>query len=112
MFEMERVASAEAKTFMNSKRDITESLMVGDTTMIGETDLALGNQNQDDKVGGGEYLDMQSPVLSYNTRLDAKDEILANITASCFDRTNTTVVGWVYVTYFKTSTLTSKATWP
>ena len=39
MFQMDRVASNDAKTFLNTRREIEESLLVGDATVIGETEL-------------------------------------------------------------------------
>ena len=41
MFQMEHAVSNDAKTFLNTKRDVEESLLVGDTTVIGEAELAV-----------------------------------------------------------------------
>ena len=87
---MDHVASNDAKTFLNTRREVEESLLVGDTTVIGEAELAAVNQNQEEKL---DYIDIHSPVLSFNTRLDAKDENMTNIMASPFDRTNTAEIG-------------------
>ena len=76
MFSMQVVPSTDAKTFLNTKRDVEESLLVGDTTVIQDAEQVMATQNNEDKM---EYIDIQSPVLSFNTRLDARDEIMANV---------------------------------
>ena len=90
MFQIDRVASKDAQNFLSSKRDAEESLLVGDTTLIGEAEQAAASQIQEDKI---DYIDIQSPVLSYNTRLEAKEEMMASITASPFDRVNSVEIG-------------------
>lgn len=81
MFEIDRVASSDAKTFLNTRREVEESLLAGENNFVSDAEHnLLVNQYHGEK--SGEFIDITSPVLSLNTRLDTKEEILANITAN------------------------------